>query len=102
MEAAATGFSLKEENSSCIWFPVSVSIVAFASPKENGSRRSCSRDRSFAISSPIKSDLVAKVWPNFIKLGPSFIRQDAIRCPDRSLSWALFRKIRAILRNQRI
>ena len=89
-----------EENDSLIGTPVSLSNVVLASLKENGSSLSCNRDRSEANSSPIKSDLVANVWPNFMKLGPSFTSARAIRCPQRKLSCFLFRKQRAAFTNK--
>ena len=51
-------------------FPVEAAIAAMAASPGNGGRRSCSSDRSAAISAPTRSERVASDWPSLMKLGP--------------------------------
>ena len=73
-EALATGFSSKEAKILSIISFVSVSIISLATDPEKGSMSSCNFLRYSQVSTPIKSGLVDKACPIFIKPGPRLTR----------------------------
>ena len=71
----------------------SASMVKMASAPVKGGSRSCSIDKSAAISSPIKSTRTDSTWPSFMKAGPSAWSASESRSPGR------FADIPGIFRN---